>query len=256
MIHFQRSFLQKLRSALSSLRARPRLGDIFADPPHSSRRRFHRHMLESSARVTFTVNEEVFSVIDIGYGGARIAIENSSRFREQFALDHSFSGRFNIIGSRYELRVKVIGIGEESASLGFDDLNAIDQAFLSSVLYFMDAGILLKAVPKHSVNNYYRQPQWLSYGGIRGNIEVHLHLDEEGMVDEAHVFYMRGFKQDYALFSAKGVAVTSRPARELDLREKRQILMQVLCVLVGLRQIGKTQRLDRIIAQGLTKLKA
>lgn len=255
MAYFQRSFWQKLRSSLAELRKKPRLGDIFSELTES-RRRYHRHVLESSDGANLMIEGLSFRVIDLSYGGLRLAVEDASDFKQRFSREQPLLGLLSIVGTRYEFKLRLISAGDSGASLSFDELTKVDEVFLSNILYFMDVGILLKGIPKHSVSNYYRRPEWLSYGGLKGGMEVHLHLDDDGQVAEAHIFYMQGFRQDYALFSARGVAVTSRPARELSARDKRLILTRVLCVLIGLRQIGKTRRLDGIIAKGLHKLVA
>lgn len=253
MKYFKRSLWQKLRSSLIELRRKPRLGDIFA-APGDSRRRYHRHVLEANDGASLMIEGLVFRVIDLGYGGLRLAVDDAVAFKERFSREQPLIGLLSIVGTRYEFKLRLRTAGDSGASLAFDELNKVDEHFLGQLLYFMDVGILLKGIPKHSVNNFYRRPEWLSYGGLKGGIEVHLHLDEEGLVAEAHIFYMQGFRQDYALFSARGVAVTSRPQRELSARDKRLILTRVLCILIGLRQVGKTRRLDRIIARGLEKL--
>jgi hypothetical protein len=44
------------------------------------------------------------------------------------------------------------------------------------------------------------------------------------------------------------------PKRELKTRDKREILVHVLCIMIGLRQVGRTDRLDALIESGLSKL--
>jgi hypothetical protein len=118
----------------------------------------------------------------------------------------------------------------------------------------MDAGILLKALSKGTVGDIYQNPAWHSYGGLSGAIEVHLHLDGQSEVVEAHVFYLNGLRQDFAVFTSRGITVSCMPKREMKSHDRREILVHVLCILLGLRQVGRTDRLDPLIQSGLAKL--
>ncbi|MCX6131612.1 MAG: hypothetical protein NTX25_21445 [Proteobacteria bacterium] len=100
----------------------------------------------------------------------------------------------------------------------------------------------------------YQNPAWHSYGGLKASIEVHLNLDTQSEVVQAHIFYLNGMRRNIAIFSSHGINVSCVPQQELSSRDRRDILMHVLGILLGLRQVGRTHRLDSIIQYGLNKL--
>ncbi len=252
---FRRNLWQLLMHALRQLRAKPRLGDIFAEGAEGPRRRFHRHVIDEPQLATVQVGELHFPVLNIGYGGLRLTFGDDHSFLSLVEEGQMLDFTLCIMGFFYDMRGRLIAIEGGAASFNFEDLTNIDEAFLGSFLFFMDAGIGLKSLSKNVVSTHYRGPGWLSYGGLSGSIEVHLRLDDAGSVDETHVFYLHGFQQDFAVFSKKGVAVASKPVREMTSKEKRQILMRTISILVGLRQVGRTKRLDIIIESGIQRLR-
>jgi hypothetical protein len=159
-----------------------------------------------------------------------------------------------VMGASHKMPVRVVALDKDTAGLSFERLQSLDEQFLTRFLYFMDAGILLKALPKGSVGAIYQNPAWLSYGGVNGAIEVHLHLDTQSEVVEAHVFYLNGLRQDFAVFTTRGITVSCMPKRDLTSRDRRDILVHVLCIMLGLRQVSKTDRLDMLIQSGLSIL--
>jgi hypothetical protein len=254
MKHLKRSLWQLFRHALRQLQGRPRLGDVYADHANGPRRRFHRHAIDEPTIATAIIGDISLRVLNIGYGGIRLETEDNDEIQVLGSAGQMFNLTLCMMGFCYDLRGRLIRTEDSSASFNFEDLTNIDENFLASFLYFMDAGVGLKSLAKHSVSPLYRGPGWLSYGGFSGAIEVHLHLNDEGLAEDAHVFYLHGFNQDFAVYSAKGIAVASKPQREMTVKEKREILMRTISILIGLRQVGQTTRLDSLIASGLKRL--
>jgi hypothetical protein len=133
-------------------------------------------------------------------------------------------------------------------------LSHLEEQFLASYLYYMDAGFVLKSAPKHAVPAAFRGPDWSSYSALRGAVEVHLHMLDTRQVGEAHISYLNGMRQDFAVFSEHSLMIACSPKRELSPREKQEILSHVICILMGLRQVGKTDKLDLLIRSALKRL--
>ncbi|MFY7930601.1 MAG: hypothetical protein ACOVS5_17140 [Oligoflexus sp.] len=249
MVH--RGLLRRLRHAFLRMVWRPRLGDVFAKPGGSYRRRFHRHSLAPHGAAWVLLPDQKCRVLNLSYGGLQIAWPEQTPLQKTAGTS---TIQLQIMGFQYPLRVNMLSSERGVAGFAFARLSPMDEQFLSSFLYYMDAGITLKSLAKHSVDPSYKGPGWLSYGGGQGAIEVHLHLDIQGRVDEAHVFYLNGLRQDFALFSSQGILVACTPKRELSTPDKRDILIHVVCILIGLRQIGKTDRLDALIEAAILRL--
>ncbi len=251
---FRRNILQKIRHAVARSLFRPKLGDIYAKASASYRRKYHRHDVSSYELAFVTLGDKTFRIVNISYGGLRVRGENLESLAPLLKSGQVVQAGLAIMGSSYKMPVKVVALDKSMAGLSFERVQSLDEQFLTRFLYFMDAGILLKALPKGSVGDIYQNPAWHSYGGVNGAIEVHLHLDGQSEVVEAHVFYLNGLRQDFAVFTARGITVSCMPKRDLKTRDRREILVHVLCIMLGLRQVGRTDRLDALIQSGLTKL--
>ncbi|WP_141734947.1 PilZ domain-containing protein [Oligoflexus tunisiensis] len=251
---FRRNILQKLRHAVARNLFRPKLGDIYAKASPNYRRKYHRHDVSSYELAFVTIGDRTFRILNISYGGLRVRGENLEFLAPLYKSGQLVHAGIAIMGSSYKLPVRVVALDKGMAGLSFERIQSLDEQFLTRFLYFMDAGILLKSLPKGRVGDIYQNPAWHSYGGLNGAIEVHLHLDGQSEVVEAHVFYLNGLRQDVAIFTSRGISVSCMPKRELKSRDKREILVHVLCIMLGLRQVGRTDRLDALIQSGLTKL--
>jgi hypothetical protein len=251
---FRRNILQKIRHAVVRNLFRPKLGDIHAKATAAYRRKYHRHDLSSNELAFVTLGDKTFRILNISYGGLRVRGENLESLLPLLKSGQVVQAGIAIMGSSYKMPMKVVALDKGMAGLSFERVQSLDEQFLTRFLYFMDAGILLKALPKGSVGDIYQNPAWHSYGGVNGAIEVHLHLDVQSEVVEAHVFYLNGLRQDFAVFTSRGITVSCMPKRELKTRDKREILVHVLCIMIGLRQVGRTDRLDALIESGLSKL--
>jgi hypothetical protein len=221
MVH--RGLLRRLRHAFLRMVWRPRLGDVFAKPGGSYRRRFHRHSLAPHGAAWVLLPDQKCRVLNLSYGGLQIAWPEQTPLQKTAGTS---TIQLQIMGFQYPLRVNMLSSERGVAGFAFARLSPMDEQFLSSFLYYMDAGITLKSLAKHSVDPSYKGPGWLSYG----------------------------LRQDFALFSSQGILVACTPKRELSTPDKRDILIHVVCILIGLRQIGKTDRLDALIEAAILRL--
>jgi hypothetical protein len=251
---FRRNLWQRLRHSVARQLFKPKLGDIYAKASQGYRRKYHRHDLSLYELAFVTLGDKTYRIHNISYGGLRIKGEGLEALAPLLKSGQVVQAGIMILGSSYKMPVKVVALDKGMGGLSFERQHSLDEQFLTRFLYFMDAGILLKALPKGSVGNIYQNPAWHSYGGLKGAIEVHLHLDGASEVVEAHVFYLNGLRQDFAVFTPRGITVSCMPKRELTSRDKREILVHVLCIMLGLRQVGRTDRLDPLIQGGLQKL--
>jgi hypothetical protein len=251
---FRRNILKKIHHAVVRNLFRPKLGDIHAKATAAYRRKYHRHDMSSYELAFITLGDKTFRILNISYGGLYVSGENLESLLPLFKSGQVVRAGIAIMGSSYKMLVKVVALDKGMAGLSFERVQSLDEQFLTGFLYFMDAGILLKVLPKGRVGGIYQNPAWHSYGGVNGAIEVHLQLDGQSEVVEAHVFYLNGLHQDFAVFTSRGITVSCMPKRELKSRDKREILVHVLCIMIGLRQVGRTDRLDALIQSGLSKL--
>lgn len=251
---FKRNIWQRLRHAVARQLFRPKLGDVYAKASQSYRRKYHRHDVSLYELAFVTLADKTFRIQNISYGGLRVRGENLEVLAPLLKSGQIVQAGILILGSSYKMPVRVVALDKGMAGISFERVHSLDEQFLTRFLYFMDAGILLKALPKPSVGDIYRNPAWHSYGGLKGAIEVHLHLDSQSEVVECHVFYLNGLRQDFAVFTQRGITVSCMPKRELSSRDRREILVHVLCIMLGLRQVGRTDRLDALILGGLQKL--
>ncbi len=251
---FKRNVWQRFRHAAARHLFKPKLGDIYANASQGYRRKYHRHELSTYELAFVSMGEKTFRVLNMSYGGLRMRGEGLESLAPLLKSGQVVQAGISIMGSSYKIPVKVVTLDAKAAGLSFERIHSLDEQFLTRFLYFMDAGILLKGLPKGSVGQIYQNPAWHSYGGVNGAIEVHLHLDGQSEVLEAHVFYLNGLRQDFAVFTSRGITVSCLPKRDLSPRDKREILVHVLCIMLGLRQVGRTDRLDLLIRSGLSKL--
>lgn len=247
------NFMKKLLLPFIGARAslQPRLGDLVNRVKQAYQRRHYRHVFSENEVAFVKIEGRVFRVQDISYGGLRIAIPDHEFFKPYYLKQKEMKVELIWLVESSSCSMSVSSLNGESAGLRFDPRSSFSLLFLNRYLSYMDTGVLIKALPKHDVRSSYQSPDWLSYGDSKGSVEVHLHMD---MV-QAHIYYVNGSRHDFVLYRPDRISVSCSPERDLTIKEKKEILAHVVCLLLGMRQIGKTNRLDSYIRRGIEKLK-
>ena len=251
---FNRNLWQRLRHVATRRIFNPKLPDILGQTTRVHRRKYHRHDLSGLELAYALIGEQAFRILNMSYSGLLIGRVSLEEFGGLVQKGKHLQITISIMGISSKISVRVVAHNKTMASLRFERVQGVEEQFLNSFLFYMDSGLLLKGLPKQNVGELYQNPSWQSYGSVKGAIEVHLHLNSKSEVVEAHIFYLNGLRQDCALFSSRGINVTSIPISELNSRDRREILTHVLCIMLGLRQVGRTDRLDQFIQVGLNKL--
>lgn len=248
---FSQKFWDTISGQLPGMGFQPRLGDLVNRVKHAYTRRYFRHVFSDNDVAFVRIGDETYRILDISYGGLRIAIRNHEPLKPYFLNRKELKVELIWLVESSSCLMNVTSLNGEAAGLSFDPRSSFSLLFLNRYLNYMDAGVTIKALPKHNVRSSYQTPDWLSYGDSKGFVEVHLHMD----MLQAHIYYVNGSRHDFVWFRPDRISVSCSPERDLSIKEKKEILSHVICLLLGMRQIGKTNRLDNYIRRGIEKLK-
>ncbi len=252
MLAFEPSLWSKLIHAVQSRVGRFRLGDLYHAGQRSYRRRFHRHLVGDLGIVSLEISGKCYKVVNMSYGGLHLSLDEGLKSSARHG--QIVEAYLIILGISYPLRLRFEHAYKESIGLSYTELDVLEEQYLASFLYFMDAGFVLKSAAKHAVPAQYSGPDWLAYSSLRGAVEVYLRMERGKPIEEAHVYYLNGMRQDFAIFTPQSLMIACNPNREMSVKEKQEILVHVICVLIGLRQVGKTNKLDALMEQALQRL--
>lgn len=251
----QLSVWQKLRVQIQEKILQPKLGDMVDKVTEAYRRRYFRHVFAENKVAYVTVDNKKLRVLNLSYGGMRVERPDLVDIQLWLKIHQSTPVELTILSETQKTNMVITSLDEDSIGFSCDPRSPFSLLFLHRYLSYMDMGLGLKALAKHRVGKAYQSPQWLSYGNERGLVEIHLNMDDNSSLPEAHIYCVNGSRYDCVWFRAPSkISVSCKPRAELNHREKRDILSQVLCLLLGMRQIGKSSRLDPYIKLAMDHL--
>ncbi|MBC7661195.1 MAG: hypothetical protein H7249_15975 [Chitinophagaceae bacterium] len=249
------SLWQRMRLEVQDRILQPKLGDMVDRVTEAYRRRYFRHVFADNDIAFAMINGTRLRVLNLSYGGMRIERPKAGEVETWLKIHSSILVEVTILGESQKALMVITSLNETSVGFSCDPRSPFSLLFLQRYLSFMDMGLSLKALSKNRVGKAYQGPHWLSYGTERGLVEVHLNMDDSSRLPEVHIYYVNGSRYDCVWFrSPARIAVTCKPRALLDNREKREILSQTLCLLIGMKQIGKTNRLDPYIKIAMSHL--
>lgn len=217
---------------------------------HFGTRRFHRHDLADLGIAFLEFGDYYLPLLNVSLAGAMIAAD-SALFETIFQAGSRFKARLHVLGYYHPLIFSVAHLQQQRVGLRVELQQNTDLRFLQEFIRFMDAGIVLQILSKQKVSNYFRGPQWHSYGQDGVNVEVHLDLNRAGVLREASIAYRENRRYEYCRFTRSGIQTKCSTKKHLTPSEKKLILRNSILILTGLRQIGNTDRLDAAIRSGV-----
>ncbi len=248
MLPKQFSLWQKLRLQVQEKLLQPRLGDIFDQVSAAYRRRYFRHMFADHNVAYADFDSCRLRVLNLSYGGMRVERPAGDELQSWLKVHQSTPVELFILGEAQKTNMIITSVDEESVGFSCDPHGPFSLLFLHRYLFYMDMGLGLKALAKHRVGIAYQSPQWLSYGNERGLVEIHMNMDDSSTPPEVHIYCVNGSRFHCVWFrQPRKISISCKPRAELTNKEKKEILSQTLCLLLGMRQIGKSNRLDPYI---------
>ncbi len=233
----------------------PRLGDVMEKVSEAYRRRHYRHVFRENEFAYALVNGQKLRVVNLSYGGTRLERPPMSADQTWLKVGQSVSIELFLLGESQSTSMVISSFDEESVGFSLDLRSAFSLPFLPRYLSLMDMGLSLKALSKNKVDKIYQSPQWWSYGTERGIVEVHINTDTGTPLPEIHVYLVNGKHFECVSFRSDGkISISIRPKVELNSLKKREMLARATSVLIGMRQIGKSNRLDSHIKIAMAHL--
>jgi hypothetical protein len=251
MMRFFRT-LQSVTRQLFNLEP-ARFSDLLAARGHYGTRRYHRHNLEFSGAGLLEFGNHHLPLINLSAGGIAVIADNHL-FTNLFQSGSRFRARLALLGMSQILTFSVAYLRPEGVGLRIESADAEGERFLKEALVFLDAGLVLQTLKKLEVPKFYQSPNWHSYGLNTGEFAIHLNITLQGVLLEAHVFYRQGFRREFVIFGSQGITVSVSPKRSLSVADKKRILRNGLLMILGLRQVSQSDRFDRLIKSGITRL--
>ncbi|NRA66281.1 MAG: hypothetical protein HRU19_17475 [Pseudobacteriovorax sp.] len=246
-------YLENLKDHMQKRHQYERLADLYSDSK-KHRRRYHRHSLRNLNGCIFKVNDVGFELVDISYEGLRIAFPDQAKASLP-KIGKVFSGTISILGMSCRSRMVIVHYGENYCGIKFDNEDTSLVGYLESTLYYLDAGLVMKRIPRNAVNHFYQSPSWNSYGSFNNCVEVHIRFGEEEQLDEVNISYLKGLRKEFVVFTSKATTVSTFPETNLDIVAKKKILRRTLLIITGFRQIGGTSHFDGLIESAIILLK-
>lgn len=248
MLPKQFNLWQRLRNQVQEKLLQPRLGDIFDKVSAAYRRRYFRHVFADNNVAFADIEGCRLRVLNLSYGGMRVERPAQADIQSWLRVHQSTTVELTILGETQRTQMIITSLDDESVGFSCDSHGPFSLLFLHRYLFYMDMGLGLKALAKNRVGTAYQSPQWLSYGNERGLVEIHLNMDDTSPLPEVHIYCVNGSRFDCVWFrQPRKISISCKPRAELTPREKKEILSQSLCLLLGMRQIGKSARLDPYI---------
>ena len=248
MLPKQLSLWQRIRLEVQDRLLQPKLGDMVERVTEAYRRRYFRHVFVENDIAHATIHDSKLRVLNLSYGGMRVARPTMVEVQSWLKVHQSTPVGLTILGETQNTHMIITSLDEESVGFSCDTRSPFSLLFLYRYLSYMDMGLSLKALAKNRVGKAYQSPQWLSYGTERGLVEVHLNMDDKSPLPEVHIYCVNGSRYDCVWFRPPGkISVTCKPRVDLSSLAKKEILSKTLCLLLGMRQIGKSDRLDPYI---------
>lgn len=255
MIPKAKDFFQSLRMQVQDRFLAPRLGDVMEKVNEAYRRRHYRHVFRENEFAYATIEGQRFNVVNLSYGGMRIERPGMASGQSWLKVDSSAVVELTLLGETQKTPMQISSVDEDSVGFSLDIRSQFSLLFLHRYLSLMDMGLSLKALSKNKVVALYQSPQWWSYGTERGLVEVHMNTDTDSQLPEIHIYLVNGKHFECVVFRPSGkISMSINPKIEIVSAKKREMLSKAVCVLIGMRQIGKSSRLDPHIKIALAYL--
>lgn len=223
----------------------PRLGDVMEKVSEAYRRRHYRHVFRENEFAFVRIEGQALRVLNLSYGGMRVERPGMNQHQTWLKVHQSIPVELTLLGESQKTGMVITSVDEDSVGFSLDVRSPFSLLFLQRYLSFMDMGLSLKALSKNKVDKVYQSPQWWSYGTDRGLVEVHMNTDTGTPLPEVHVYLVNGKHFECVSFRANGkISMSIKPKTELISAKKREMLSKAVCILLGMRQIGKSNRLD------------
>ncbi len=250
------TILQNLRDQVQDRFLQPRLGDVMERVSEAYRRRHYRHVFKENDFAFAFIHGQKLKVMNLSYGGMRVLRPDMKQTQAWLKVNSSVSVGLSLLGEKQATEMTITSVDEDSLGLSLDARGEFSQLFLTRYLGLMDMGLSLKALSKNKVDKLYQAPQWWSYGTERSLVEVHINTETASGLPEVHVYLVNGKHFECVLYRASGkISISAKPKAELSPAKKREMLAKASCVLLGMRQIGRSSRLDGHIKNALAHLK-
>lgn len=214
-----------------------------------SNRQFHRHYLRSFSGFEIIIEGISYPMINISYGGS--CIESQDRFFSISYIDKkSVAARLSVLGAEVECDFNICYVQGNLIGISFIQSDEL-RKFLDSFIYLLDAGYRMKVLSKSQVISFFHNPSWSSYVSHEGVFEAHVNTSMDGTLTHVYICQISGVFREFAAFSKSGVDVSTIPKKSLSLSEKSRVLRNSVFVILGFRQIGRTNIFDKLIRSAI-----
>ncbi len=230
-----------------------KLGDRYSGR-HKTRRRYYRHSLLGLRGSFLRLGGDLYPLVNLSYGGISI-LSSSTLFVELCSSKTMVKGMISVLGISCEAHLGVLYADNGYVGLGFFDESGPIHKFLEKTIFYLDSGLVLKSLSRNTVSHFFQGPSWNSYGNENISAEVHIKFGSKGRLEEVNVSYIHGFRREYVVFSPKATTVATVPEKKLKINAKKMILRNSLLIVIGFRQIGQTDRFDRLIETAIGLLR-
>lgn len=238
-------FLENIHKSTRHRLRQTRLEDRFSGKG-KTRRRYHRHSLDGIKGSFLRLGSDIYPLASVSYGG--LGIHTSDPFFKELKTSHKpLKGMVSVLGLSCEAQLGILYIKGHHVGLCFSDAKGAIHKFIDKTIYYLDSGLVLKSLSRNTVSHFFQGPSWNSYGNENISAEVHIKFGNTGRLEEVNISYINGFRREYVVFSQKATSVATLPAKKLSQEEKKVILRNSLLIIIGFRQIGQTDRFDRLI---------
>ncbi len=245
---------QKISQTVQEKILQPKLEEIVGKVKDAYRRRYYRHVFADPRVAQVEIEGQNLRVIDLSYGGMRIERPAMNKVQSWLKLHRSIEAELTILGEKQKTSMVITSLSEDSIGFSCDPRSQFSLLFLHRYLSYMDLGLSLKALAKHKARKTYQSPKWLSYSNERGTVEIHINMDDQSSMPETHIYCVNGSRYDCVWFKPDLIAISCKPHADLSIKEKKIVLAQTLCILLGMRQIGKSTRLDPYIDLAMQRM--
>lgn len=202
---------------------------------NAPQRKYHRHEFLGLNIASLILKKNTsIQLRDIGYGG--VGLLRNDEILPIGDKSAIIEARLKILDLECPVTIQVRHATKFHVGCEFIGMTLTQQRFLQQFIQFMDGALQVRQVHAQTVFPQFSGRGWLNLAGHQDAIRFNIRFDEGADSFEANLIYVFNGQHRYGSW-AKGEAefgVLNGP--EPALNERKELLRQVICMLIGIRQ--------------------
>ena len=221
---------------------------------NAPQRRFHRHEFLGLAigELRLPGGQKVV-LRDLGYGGCGV-VRNDAALADVESKP-KFEAVLRILDREWPMKLQVRHATKFHVGCEFVDLSKEQHKFLQGFIHYMDGALQVRQVQAQTVFPQFSGKGWLNLAGHRDAIRFNIRFDAQSDQFEANLVYVYNRQHRYGSWSTGKVEIGVLDGAEPSSEERAEMLRQVVCMLIGIRQGASLPGFEPLTKEVLASLR-